>query len=52
MVDRLTVMCEKTQNKGTETALLLVKNWSNSFGYPYKVICDTRGGAKKQKYQN
>merc|ERR1711888_355036 len=35
------VACEKTQNKGTEAALLAVKNWANTFGYPYKVISDT-----------
>ena len=36
IVDRLTgyVACEKTQNKGTEAALLAVKNWANTFGYP------------------
>ena len=43
MVDRLTgfVMCEKTQNKGTEAAVLAIKNLGNRFGYPYKVISDT-----------
>ena len=41
MVDRLSVMCEKTQNKGTEAAVLAVKNWGNKFGYPYKVISNT-----------
>ena len=43
MVDRLTgfVMCEKTQNKGTEAAVLAIRNWGNRYRYPYKVISDT-----------
>ena len=43
LVDRLKgyIACEKTQNKGTESAILAVKNWANTFGYPYKVISDT-----------
>ena len=51
MVDRLTgfVMCEKTQNKGTEAAVLAIRNWGNKFGYPYKVISDT-GPAFREEF--
>ena len=43
MVDRLTgfSMCEMTPNKGTDAAVLAIRNWGNRYGYPYKVISDT-----------
>ena len=30
-----------TPNKGTDAAVLAIKNWGNQYGYPYKVISDT-----------
>ena len=32
---------KKNQNKGTEAAVIAIRNWGNKFGYPYKVISDT-----------
>ena len=43
MVDRLTGFskCEMTPNKGTDAAIMAIKNWGDQYGYPYKVISDT-----------
>ena len=42
MVDRLTgfAKCEMTVNKGTDAAIMAIKNWGDQYGYPYKVIAD------------
>merc|ERR1712002_781425 len=36
MVDRLTGFsrCEMTQNKGTDAAIMAIRNWGNQYGYP------------------
>ena len=49
IVDRLTgyIGAEHTVNQGTEAAILAVKNWSNKFGYPYKIISDSGGAFRK-----
>ena len=45
IVDRLTgfIQVEKTQNQGTEGAIIAVRCWSSKFGAPYKIIADGRG---------
>ena len=42
MVDRLTgcAKCEMTVNKGTDAAIMAIKNWGDQYGYHYKVIAD------------
>ena len=42
MVDRLTgfANCEATVNKGTDAAIMAIKNWGDQYGYPYKIIAD------------
>ena len=42
MVDRLTgfAKCEMTVNKGTDAAIMAIKNWGDQYGYPYKIIAD------------
>ena len=42
LVDRLTgyIMAEKTPNKGTDSAIAVVKNWSLLFGSPMRIISD------------
>ena len=42
MVDRLTgfAKCEITVNKGTDAAIMAIKNWGDQYGYPYKIIAD------------
>ena len=29
-----------TVNKGTDAAIMAIKNWGHQYGYPYKVIAD------------
>jgi len=42
LVDRLTgyIMAEKTQNKGTDSAIAVVRNWGVLFGFPMRIISD------------
>ena len=42
LVDRLTgfARCEATKNKGTDAAILAIKNWGDLYGYPYKLVAD------------
>ena len=42
MLNRLTgfARCEATVNKGTDEAILAIKNWGDQYGYPYKIISD------------
>ena len=42
MVDRLTgfAKCEITVNKGTDAAIIAIKNWGDQYGFPYKIIAD------------
>ena len=42
MVDRLTgfAKCEMTVNKGTDAAIMAIKNWGDQYGYPYQIIAE------------
>ena len=42
MVDRLTgfAKCQMKTNKGTDAAIMAIKNWGDQYGYPYKIIAD------------
>ena len=42
MVDRLTgfAKCEMTVNKGTDAAIMAIKNWGDQYGFPCKIIAD------------
>merc|ERR1712002_569288 len=42
LVDRLTgyIMAEKTPNKGTDSAISVVRNWGLLFGFPIRIISD------------
>ena len=42
LVDRLTgyIMAEKTPNKGTDSAIAVVRNWGFLFGSPMRIISD------------
>ena len=46
IVDRLTGYIG-AEHTGTEAAILAVTNWSNKFGYPYKIISDSGGAFRK-----
>ena len=42
MVDRLTgfAKCETTVNKDTDAAITPIKNWTDQYGFPYKIFAD------------
>ena len=47
-VDRLTgyIQVERVTNQQTSSAILGVKKWAAKFGFPYKIISDSRGGLR------
>ena len=54
LVDRLTgyIMAEKTPNKGTDSAISVVRNWGLLFGFPMRIISDDGPAYRNDSGQN